>query len=419
MKSILLLTNRFPFPPGEEYLQTEIPYLSREFDEVIICPTMPGAAPTQARQLPSNVQVLQPHLSHGQLTRAKLLARGLFTPSGRIEGTTIVSRLYDRYFDARSHYVADQIEPVLNAHLRSSTSSVSAIYAYWFYITTSAAIELRRRIPELAGVPIVSRGHGYDVNESASPMSYLPARRRMLSSVESLHPTADTITARMQSEWPTYAGKISTRRLGVQLRDERPARVVDKTINILSCSSLSPVKRIPLMAQTVAHMRSMGEQVTWTHIGSGSDKQMSDLYGEVRALGISDHVTLVGQVPNDEVQTILRLPKHHVFLNTSSSESVSFSMSEALGAGLPVVATDVVGTHEIIKTGRNGVLISDSPTPDEIARGILDIAHKSDTEYLAMQDNAIKSCREHFDPDILYRGFARELAALSSDGQLE
>ncbi|MBM4554500.1 glycosyltransferase [Rhodococcus hoagii] len=61
---------------------------------------------------------------------------------------------------------------------------------------------------------------------------------------------------------------------------------------------------------------------------------------------------LPGHVSNDEVYRILTSGRHHVFLNTSSSESVSFSMSEALGAGLPVVGTDVVGTHEVLHDGR-------------------------------------------------------------------
>lgn len=415
MSGLLLLTNRYPYSPGEEYLHTEVPFLSERFDQVLVAPTMPSSQEKHGRALPENTRVIRGRVRHGHVTRARLALRGLRAPRDWVTGETLTQKTFDRYFYARTQYVADSLEPLVREHLENPENDITAIYAYWFYITTSVADELRRRIPSLRSVPIVARGHGYDVNESASPINYLPARARMLDTIDYLHPTADTITHRMQAEWPAYAEKISTRRLGVTLAGQPSNREVGRTINVLSCSSLSPLKRIPLMAQTVAHLSSRGHNITWTHLGSGSSRQVKELEQLVQRLGISNSVDLAGQVSNDEVYARLRTGKYHVFLNTSSSESVSFSMSEALGAGLPVVATDVVGTHEIIETGVNGVLLGSNPTPEEVGSGLLQVVEQSPELYKVMQAEAVSTCVRHFDPSTVYARFADELLRLASD----
>ena len=40
-----------------------------------------------------------------------------------------------------------------------------------------------------------------------------------------------------------------------------------------------------------------------------------------------------------------------IYLNSSSSEAMSFAILEALGAGLPLVLTDVGGNPELVNTG--------------------------------------------------------------------
>ncbi|TQF65515.1 glycosyltransferase [Micrococcus sp. R8502A1] len=409
MSHLVVFTNRYPFRPGEEYLHTEIPYLAQEFDDVTLVPLMPGSSAEHGRTLPRNTKVVQADPRQGHIERLRHTLRGPQT-RGYAAGASrgLISRLYERYFWARSESLAELVGPPLARRLEE-VGPPDVIYAYWFYVTTSVPALLRRSMPEMAGRPLVARGHGYDVNEAASPVKYLPGRARLLEEVDRLHPTAETITRRLRGQWPDQAHKITTRRLGVRLAGP-VARPRAETLRILSCSSLSPIKRVPLMADAVAALVDQGHDVRWTHLGTGSPQQVGELNRRISKLGIQNVVKLPGHVSNDEVYRILTSGRHHVSLNTSSSKSVSFSMSEALGAGLPVVGADVVGTHEVLHDGRNGVLLPPNPSASQVAAALLAVWRQPEDTYRAWQRHAVQVCAELFDPDRLYRAFAADLA---------
>jgi len=409
--NLLLVTNRYPFAPGEEYLHTELPHLAATFDNVAILPLMRRPGSTHGRSLPTNVTVLDLFVKHGWSSRIALMAQGARTRDLPQDAHTANQRLYERYFSARTDTLAHDARPHVEAYLKKH--DIHAIYAYWFYVTTSVASQLRDSVPGLAGVPIVARGHGYDVNEAASPVRYLPRRRELLEAVERLHPTADTITARMRKEWPEYAHKISTRRLGVVAPGQPVPRNNSGPAKLLSCSSLSPIKRPELIAAAVAASRRRGLDTTWTHVGSGTPSQERRLARAVRREGIEDSVIRLGQLPNAQVYDVLRDPRYVAFVNTSSSESVSFSMSEAMGAGLPVLGTDVVGTHEILSDLTNGRLLPPNPSPETIADAIDWLVALSPDQYQKLCTESQLICRKLLDPQSLYSEFAAELSSVA------
>lgn len=409
--NLLLVTNRYPYAPGEEYLHTELPHLAEAFDNVAILPLMRAPGSTHGRSLPEKVTVLDLSVKHGWGSRLGLLARGARARNLPAEAQSVKQRLYERYFAARTSALARDARPHLEDYL--GKHDVHTIYAYWFYVTTSVASQLRDSVPGLAGVPIVARGHGYDVNEAASPVRYLPHRRALLDAVERLHPTADTITARMRTEWPEYAHKISTRRLGVVAPGQPAQRNNLGPVHLLSCSSLHPLKRPELIAAGVAASRRRGHDTRWTHVGEGDQAQEGRLTRAIRAQGIESAVTRAGQLPNAEVYDVLRDPQYTAFINASSSESVSFSMSEAMGAGLPVLGTDVVGTHEILSDKKNGRLLSANPSPDDIADAIDWVSALPLEEYRALCEESARVCGAFFDPDEVYTAFAQDLRRLA------
>ena len=55
-----------------------------------------------------------------------------------------------------------------------------------------------------------------------------------------------------------------------------------------------------------------------------------------------------------------------VFINTSISEGIPMSIMEAQSCSIPVIAPSVGGITEIV-TNDNGYLLSETPTPKEIA----------------------------------------------------
>ena len=67
----------------------------------------------------------------------------------------------------------------------------------------------------------------------------------------------------------------------------------------------------------------------------------------VPQLGLQDTVILTGF----RTDTAELLAASDIYLNSSSSEAMSFAILEALGAGLPLVVTDVGGNPELVNTG--------------------------------------------------------------------
>ena len=59
-----------------------------------------------------------------------------------------------------------------------------------------------------------------------------------------------------------------------------------------------------------------------------------------------------------------------IFLLPSRSEGFSLALLEAAAAKLPIIATDIPGTNEIIINGENGILFNPEK-PDELLNGII------------------------------------------------
>jgi len=68
--------------------------------------------------------------------------------------------------------------------------------------------------------------------------------------------------------------------------------------------------------------------------------------------GLTDSVVFTGRV--DNVDDYLRVAD--IFVLPSTTEGMSIALLEAMAVGLPVVASRVSGTVDVIKHGKNGLL---------------------------------------------------------------
>ena len=84
----------------------------------------------------------------------------------------------------------------------------------------------------------------------------------------------------------------------------------------------------------------------------GHGPELPDITGRVAANPFQDRVLFTGY--RSDVEAIL--PAFDIYANTSVHEGVSLTILEAMAAGLPVVATAVGGTPEVVVDGETGVL---------------------------------------------------------------
>lgn len=105
----------------------------------------------------------------------------------------------------------------------------------------------------------------------------------------------------------------------------------------------------------------------------GDGKEADALRSEVRVLGIGDHVVMAGWRQHDELPAYYQRARVGL-LPFRPGGQIDFTLANKLfdymGAGLPVVATDVPPMRRVIEEAGAGILV-DGPTPESLADGIV------------------------------------------------
>ena len=120
----------------------------------------------------------------------------------------------------------------------------------------------------------------------------------------------------------------------------------DEETVITILTRFSEEKGVPFLLRSIARLK---EQTTVPFrlllVGTGPDFDRDEAL--IPELGIEDKVVLTGF----RTDTARLLAASDIYLNSSSSEAMSFAILEALGAGLPLVLTHVGGNPELVNTG--------------------------------------------------------------------
>jgi glycogen synthase len=123
------------------------------------------------------------------------------------------------------------------------------------------------------------------------------------------------------------------------------------SVRILAVSRLIARKGLGTLITALSRLR--GEAVSLDIAGEGPLSE--PLRQLARSHGIADRVRFHGFL--DRARLDLLLAEVDIFVLTSVAESCSMALLEAMGAGLPLIATRVGGTSELIEHGTNGLLI--------------------------------------------------------------
>ncbi|MBX3011955.1 MAG: GT4 family glycosyltransferase PelF [Caldilineaceae bacterium] len=131
---------------------------------------------------------------------------------------------------------------------------------------------------------------------------------------------------------------------------------------------LHPVKGLPFLLEAFAQVVAQcPEQQLWL-IGEGSERQR--LAQQRDALGLTKHVTFWGA--RQDVAALLQ--QMDLFVLPSHWEGMPMVLLEAMAVGLPVVATAVGGTPEVVVPGETGYLVPPADPP-ALAQALLRFCH--------------------------------------------
>lgn len=344
-KKLILLTSEFPNGEGETFLENEFPFLINHFDDIIIF--------SECNKGKSRV--------NDSSTVLRLLKSGSCW-------TRIVCLFKKDFFDELNYLYKNQnlnfstfrtawysLSKALSItkQLESTTISEKTIfYSYWLDEKAIALALLRKKNKK---IKTVSRVHGWDIYEERHPNNYLPYRNLIAEYLDSVYSISENGSRYLKERYPTLRKKLFVSRLGTFPAHSIPKKQSVNQLLILSISSIIQLKRVDKILEIVASFTK--SRIKWIHIGKGPEM------GKLNKSAIRKsnenknfEFELLGQITNTEVKRILCSQYFDLFVNLSETEGIPVSIMEAQSVGIPVLATNVGGTSEIVNK-ENGFLV--------------------------------------------------------------
>jgi glycosyltransferase involved in cell wall biosynthesis len=196
---------------------------------------------------------------------------------------------------------------------------------------------------------------GFQEAGSDARAGVLKAQRRLVARCARHVIVPSRYLARVVEGWGVPEGRISVIYNAVAAPSSSPAAVgVSRALRVVTVGRLVPWKGIDLLIRAVSQV----EDVRLTVVGDGPEEPT--LRELARRCDVAERVSFAGRIPQDELRMLLRA--HDVFALASAYEGLPHVLLEAMGEGLPVVATTAGGIPEVVVPGETGLLIQPTVT---------------------------------------------------------
>lgn len=183
----------------------------------------------------------------------------------------------------------------------------------------------------------------------------------------------------------TLPNDIITQPLNISLPD-----VPEGTVRIVTVSVLNPLKNLKLVLEALSRL----PQRNWEYLLVGCDTSGRDYQGELQRFaeqaGIAGQVSFLGW--RDDIASIIQTC--HLFVFPTLSEGSPNALLEAMGYGLPCLASDIPEIREILADSE---LLFSPQQPDELSVRLGDFLTKPDYAGLIMEKTRKYASRYVFD----------------------
>jgi glycosyltransferase involved in cell wall biosynthesis len=411
--NLILFTFSYPYVRGNEasFLNIEVEHLLKTFDRVAVIPeALKEQTPVDHPGVEVDTSYANLFASNGAMDLIRLSLASNLLPLGFKEkgfprfSPTAWRRLVA--FTGKAEMIRQWTLDFLKQ--RNLDPKDCLFYTYWL---DHAAAGIGLVKPEYPEIILVSRAHGYDIYEEQyyNP-PFWPCRSTVLNNTDKVYADSYAGMEYLKRRYVEFAHKFETSLLGVREPGFITRESSDKVFRIVSCSRISPEKRVDLILDGVAAVaRQRPEQrFEWHHFGNGDQREelqkRADEIFPSNAKGL-----LPGFSDGKALMNFYRDNPIDVFVNSSITEGTSVAIMEALSCGIPILATNVGGNAEIVSE-KNGMLIPVDSSPDDIADAFSKLM--DDTSSSARRDGSRRKWLTEYNADVNFPEFARNLKSL-------
>lgn len=366
MKKIYYFTYSYPYGLGESWKTEELTFFSDNFDQIIVVPYSFGGSKTFKGVERGNINYTKPLF---ETFENKKVWRQLISILIHRKAFAFFYEFFkNKVAFNRAKFIAwissttKIIELGKNERFNSIIQLIKPTDCAFFFWARETSEYLG--VYDLNAKRII-RFHGYDLYAERYISKYIPYQEQQIKSANLVLCISENGSIYLKNKWTEYSNKIKLNKLGI---------VNDSIVNlgnkatkkdswkIFTCSSLIPLKRMELLMEALILISDIS--IEWIHIGDGPEKKRIMELSNKLSKNVTFNIT--GWITKNEIFKLYETEIPDLFINLSTSEGLAVSIMEACSFGIPIIATNVGGTSEIVGSD-NGILVDKDISAVELA----------------------------------------------------
>lgn len=398
--NLILLTNEFPATSAnaENWLYDELNVSHTLYNNIYI---IPDKKSNTNNNLPINCSVIEWNINSIQkLTLLEILNCLSIVCSDFVNYPSKVNYCkafrYNLSLIKNLHIKAKKI--AANANLFSDNT---ILYAYWAdnLATTACIISQKHKT-----LPIVTRGHGFEIFEEQTKYGVIPFRSFQYKYLSKIY--ADSIKGykhlnfrNKRFDFKNAYSYVGTQNHGFGIFSK------ENIFTIATCSFIRNVKRLQLMPEILKHINF---PLVWHVLGNGED--LENLKELCMHLPKNINVIFHGALSNENILNFYKNNHINIFCSLSSSEGLPVSMMEAQSFGIPIMSTNVGGCNEICNN-ETGFLIEKYFNPKDVAEKLENFKNSAKNT-IQFHEKCRLYWEQNFNAEKNYKNFAKTITEL-------
>jgi len=237
-----------------------------------------------------------------------------------------------------------------------AADGITHIHAHFASHPAAAALVIHR----LTGIPYSFTAHGSDLHRDRHMLREKVAEAAFVVAISDYNKQLiiEACGEQARAKVLVIHCGVDTQVFRPRLNGTQPESPTDP-FNILCLGTLHEVKGQTYLIEACRLLHERGVDFGCNFVGDGPDQDA--LMGQIAKAGLSECVHLLGRRTRDQVAALLAqadvLVAPSVPTQSGRREGIPVVLMEAMGSGVPVIASGISGIPELVEHERSGLLV--------------------------------------------------------------